>query len=209
MVNFRFYKKCCLLAILSASSPIYSQEYLKSEKCEFHLWTTNKYNASTRSIFSGGALGGVHQNESARGKIERIMSPDAQISAFRSFDLSNLLGISSPIQLVLNGNRTDISNPKSKSRLTSSSAICYHEVVMDIVGYGEDPVWGKDIAAVFFYRSADPKDRRKMKTDTMAYGIKIKKSLTTDSAADEVEIRDAFSKSIERMFRVRVRREND
>jgi hypothetical protein len=125
--------------------------------CELHFWPSSHALTSTYSGV-GGALGAMlagprPQSESA---LIGDLPPEAQVEALRHIDLSAMLGMPN-VRLIPELAPLAARPSRPSPRLTSSTAPCYAELVVDFIGYSSHITAGRKFGARYWLRRySDP-----------------------------------------------------
>jgi len=130
-----------LLCALATLLPTWAN----AQTCAVHIWPATRFAATTSSIFLTGPGGGTKNAPTAKDNLAEVMSPERQSEVYRSLDWRALLSSKYPVEVVIEPAMDPIKMKiKKKGRpLAKTEAACHYEVIIQEIGYGEDPLWGK------------------------------------------------------------------
>tara|TARA_R110000824_G_scaffold30860_2_gene100994 strand:+ start:1102 stop:1929 length:828 start_codon:yes stop_codon:yes gene_type:complete len=173
--------------------------------CELHIFPTLEGQALTTSLLSGfGIVGAVadaaankDRNISEAEYLKEALGPRLQVQALKSLDLVEELNLE-PSQIIY---QTPIADrkitTKATTRLTSSNAPCYVELIVTQNFYTKKAIYGRSLNNRFVF-----KDFRNGKTETKLVkgrggnGLSYFPPKTTDETeAAEQDLREAFAKN--------------
>lgn len=120
--------------------------------CELHFWPTERAQASN-NVFVNPAL---QPGSTTRDVLLEALPPQAQVAGLERLPLDSLLGMQG-VRVILESEpiRPNVAT-RQRARLTASTASCYAELVVKLMGYRTDPFFGRDFGVVFIYRRFAP-----------------------------------------------------
>jgi len=173
--------------------------------CELHVFPTLEGQAMTTSMLSGfGIVGAIadaaankDRNISEAEYLKEALGPRLQIEALKSVDLVNSLKLR-PSQIIYETPIADRKiTTKAQTRLSSSTAPCYVELIVTQNFYTKKAIYGRSLNNRFIF-----KDFRGGKTKTNLVkgrggnGLSHFPPKTTDETeAAEQELREVFAKN--------------
>ena len=177
--------------------------------CELHFWPNGKSQTNYESGV-GGAVGALLIGPGQRisgSDLAQTLSAEAQV---RSLESANLTGTAARPTVILES-ASDAAKlvKRNKARLSTSSAPCYAELLVKVIGYRSHITAGRQFGVVFIYREFGP-DGPAIRT-VEGYGgtIAMKAFPARDESEAEAatkEVLDAYRTSAETFFRKEVHR---
>jgi hypothetical protein len=170
--------------------------------CELHFWGSEEALTSNYSGV-GGAVGGALAGSRPRNKagLSGDLPMDIQAEALRRLDLARLLDM--PGVQVIEGKRPLAAKAgKPGPRLTDSTAPCYAELVVDMIGYRSHITAGRDFGARYILRRFPAGARiARIVKGGKDVGLKIYPAKKPENhAAGLEELAAAFGKTTERFL---------
>lgn len=173
--------------------------------CELHVFPTLEGGAQTTSMLSSfgliGALADAAANKDRNVNeaqyLRKALGPQLQIEAFKSVDLIQALRLE-PSQVIF---ETPISDrkisTKADTRLTSSKAPCYVELIVTQNSYTKHPIYGRSLNNRYIFKDfRGGKAKAKLVKGRGGNGLSNFPPKTADeTAAAEKELRDVFSRN--------------
>jgi hypothetical protein len=182
-----------------------AQDASAEPSCELHIFPTLEGQAMTTGWLSGfGIIGAVadaaknkDRNVNDAEYLKEALGPRLQVQALKSIDLIAALKLP-PSQIIYETPIADRKiTTKATTRLSSSTAPCYAELIVTQNFYQKTAVYGRSLNNRFIF-----KDFREGKTKTTLVkgrggnGLSHFPPKTTDETeAAEQDLRDAFSKN--------------
>jgi hypothetical protein len=174
--------------------------------CELHVFPTLEGQAQTTGWLSGfGAIGAIadaaknkDRNVSEAEYLKEALGPRLQVQALKSIDMVAALRLPASTTITFETPIADRKiSTKATTRLTSSTAPCYAELLITQNFYVKRAIYGRSLNNRFIY-----KDFRGGKTNTKMIkgrggnGLSHFPPKTTDETeAAEQDLRDAFTKN--------------
>lgn len=173
--------------------------------CELHVFPTIEGKAMTTGLLSGfGVIGAIadaaknkNRNASEAEYLREALGPRLQVQALKSVDMVGALRLP-PSRIIWETPIADRKiSTKATTRLTSSTAPCYAELLVTENFYTKRAIYGRSLNNRFIF-----KDFRTGKTKTnMIKGrggnglSQFPPKTTDDTEAAEADLRSAFSKN--------------
>lgn len=195
----------CVSAVTQEAAAAPAQDAAAEPGCELHVFPTLEGQAMTTGWLSGfGIVGAVadaaknkDRNVSEAEYLKEALGPRLQVEALKSVDLLAALKLP-PSEIIYETPIADRKiTTKAATRLSSSTAPCYAELIITQNFYRKAAIYGRSLNNRFIF-----KDFRKGKTKTALVkgrggsGLSHFPPKTTDETeAAEQELRDAFSKN--------------
>lgn len=125
---------------------------IEPRSCELHFWGSNKAQTSNYSGV-GGALGAALAGPSPQSKegLSADLPNEAQAEALRHIDLASIFKVPA-VQIIPETQPLVVKPGKIGPRLTSSTAPCYAELIVDFIGYSSHITAGRKFGARFWLR---------------------------------------------------------
>jgi hypothetical protein len=177
--------------------------------CELHFWPNGKAQTSYESGVGGvaGALltgPGTHISGS---DLAQTLSAEAQV---RSLESANLTGTAARPTVILESAADAAKLAKrNKTRLSTSSAPCYAELLVKVIGYRSHITAGRQFGVVFIYREFGPEGPATRTVEGYGGTIAMRVFPARDESEAEAatkEVLDAYRTSAETFFRKEVHR---
>lgn len=194
-----------LSTMIFAASPAAAQE-AAAPACELHVFPTLEGQAQTTGWLSGfGIIGAVadaaknkDRNVSEAEYLKEALGPRLQVQALKSIDVVGALHLPASTTVTFETPIADRKiSTKATTRLTSSTAPCYAELLVTQNFYTKRAIYGRSLNNRFIF-----KDFRVGKTNTKMIkgrggnGLSHFPPKTTDETeAAEQDLRDAFTKN--------------
>jgi hypothetical protein len=196
-----------VLAALAAACPVAAQEPAAAPSCELHFWGSEEALTSTYSGVAGpiGAALAGPRPQSGEG-LSGDLSPAAQAEALRRLDLAGLLKMPG-VRLIEEPRPLVAKAGSAGPRLTASTAPCYAELVVDMIGYSSHITAGRKFGARFILRRF-PGGARIARVDKggINVGLKIYPARKPENhSAGLVELSAAFGRTAARFLAGKVR----
>lgn len=192
-------------AVAMSSIPALAQDAAPEGQCELHVFPTLEGQAMTTGWLSGlGVIGAVAEasankdrNISEAEYLKEALGPGFQVEALKSIDLVTELGLPAS-QIIYETPIADRKiTTKAKTRLSSSAAPCYAELIITQNFYQKKAIYGRSLNNRFIF-----KDFRQGKTEAKLVkgrggnGLEHFPPKTTDETeAAEQDLRQAFTKN--------------
>lgn len=193
------------LASAFAAAPAAAQEAAPAPACELHVFPTLEGQAMTTGWLSGfGAIGAIadaaankDRNISEAEYLRDALGPEFQVAALQQIDLVTELGLP-PSQIFYETPIADRKiTTKARTRLTSSTAPCYVELIITQNFYRKAAIYGRSLNNRYVL-----KDFRDGRTETRLVkgrggnGLSLFPPKTTDETeAAEEDLRGAFTRN--------------
>ncbi len=195
------------LALLGSGAPLAAQDAASGTetKCELHVYPTLEGEAMTTGLLAGfGIVGAIadaaankNRNISETEYLKEALGPRLQIEALKSIDLAKELKLP-PSEVIFETPIADRKiTTKATTRLSSSTAPCYVELIVTQNFYTKKAIYGRSLNNRFVF-----KDFRTGKTKTVLVkgrggnGLSSFPPKTTDETEKaEAELREVFTKN--------------
>jgi hypothetical protein len=128
--------------------------------CELHIWPARASAATTAGALSNfGPIGAyadhdANRDSNLRGQVALIeaLTPSLQAQAIAAADLPKLLGLNGATLHFQSANLDPRRAPKSRERLSASTAACYVELVISVNHIRNSAVRGSSLLTSFAFR---------------------------------------------------------
>jgi hypothetical protein len=192
-------------AVAVSSMPAHAQDAAAGAQCELHVFPTVEGQAMTTGWLSGlGVIGAVAEasankdrNISEAEYLKEALGPGFQVEALKSIDLVTELGL--PASQIIY--ETPIADRKittaAKTRLSSSTAPCYAELIVTQNFYQKKAIYGRSLNNRFIFKDfREGKAEAKLVKGRGGNGLEHFPPKTTDETeAAEQDLRQAFTKN--------------
>lgn len=196
------------VALAFAAAPAAAQEAAPAEpapQCELHVFPTLEGQAMTTGWLVGfGVVGAVadaaankDRNISEAEYLREALGPQFQVAALQQIDLVKELGLP-PSQIFYETPIADRDiTTKAKTRLTSSTAPCYFELIITQNLYRKAAIYGRSLNNRYVFKDfRDGKIETKLVKGRGGNGLEFFPPQTTDETeAAEEDLRSAFTKN--------------
>lgn len=173
--------------------------------CELHVFPSLEGKAMTTGWLSGfGALGAVadavkneNRNISEAEYLKEALGPRLQVQALKAVDLPGALKLP-PSKIIYEPAISDRSiTTKAATRLSSSTAPCYAELIVTQNFYTKKALYGRSLNNRFIFKDfRTGKDKTNLVKGRGGNGLSHFPPKTTDETeAAETDLRDAFTKN--------------
>jgi hypothetical protein len=194
-----------MMLAFGAFGPSAMAEEAPEPSCELHVFPTLEGEAMTSGWLSGfGVIGGVADSAANKDRninetqyLKEALGPRIQIEALKTVDLAKTLRLP-PSQIVFETPISDRSiTTKATTRLTSSMASCYAELIVTQNFYQKAAIYGRSLNNRFIFKDfRDGKTSTKLVKGRGGNGLQHFPPKTTDETeAAEQELRDVFAKN--------------
>jgi hypothetical protein len=174
--------------------------------CELHVFPTLEGQAQTTSLLSGfGVIGAVadaasnkDRNISEAEYLKEALGPKFQVEALSAIDLVGELKLPAGTKVVFETPIADRDiTTKAKTRLTSSTAPCYAELLVTQNLYQKKAIYGRSLNNRFIFKDfRTGKSETKLVKGRGGNGLSHFPPKTTDETeAAEADLREAFTKN--------------
>lgn len=194
-------------AAQEAKAPLQSASYTAdpSPVCELHVFPTLEGGAQTTSMLSSfGLIGALadaaankDRNDNEAQYLRKALGPQLQIEAFKGVDLIQALRLE-PSQVIFEAPISDRKiTTKADTRLTSSKAPCYVELIVTQNSYTKHPIYGRSLNNRYIFKDfRGGKAKAKLVKGRGGNGLSNFPPKTAgETEAAERELRDVFSKN--------------
>lgn len=196
------------VALAFAAAPAAAQEAAPAEpapQCELHVFPTLEGQAMTTGWLVGfGVVGAVadaaankDRNISEAEYLREALGQQFQVAALQQIDLVKELGLP-PSQIFYETPIADRDiTTKAKTRLTSSTAPCYFELIITQNLYRKAAIYGRSLNNRYVFKDfRDGKIETKLVKGRGGNGLEFFPPQTTDETeAAEEDLRSAFTKN--------------
>jgi hypothetical protein len=194
-----------LVASLCVAQTASAQDAAAQPSCELHIFPTLEGQAQTTGWLSGfGIIGAVadaaknkDRNVSEAEYLKEALGPRLQIQALRSVDVVAALKLP-PSQIIYEAPIADRKiSTKATTRLSSSTAPCYAELLITQNFYTKRAIYGRSLNNRFIFKDfRGGRTSTKMVKGRGGNGLSHFPPKTTDETeAAEQDLREAFSKN--------------
>jgi hypothetical protein len=193
------------LALALAAVPATAQEAAPTPACELHVFPTLEGQAMTTGWLSGfGAIGAIadaaankDRNISEAEYLRDALGPEFQVAALQQIDLVKELDLP-PSQIFYETPIADRKiTTKARTRLTSSTAPCYVELIITQNFYRKAAIYGRSLNNRYVFKDfRDGRTETKLEKGRGGNGLEHFPPKTTDETeAAEEDLRGAFTKN--------------
>lgn len=173
--------------------------------CELHVYPTLEGQAMTTGWLSGfGIVGSIadasankDRNINEAAYLKEALGPKMQVDAFKSIDLVAALNLP-PSQVIFETPIADRKiTTKADTRLSSSTAPCYYELIVTQNFYKKAAIYGRSLNNRFIFKDfAGGKTKAKLVKGRGGNGLSYFPPKTTDETEKaEIELREVFLKN--------------
>ncbi|HYD25474.1 MAG TPA: hypothetical protein VEB68_11820 [Croceibacterium sp.] len=190
---------------LMAATQAQAQASATEPACELHVFPTLEGQAMTTGWLSGfGAVGAIAEaaankdrNISEAEYLKEALGPQFQVAALQTIDLVAELNLP-PSRIVYETPIADRGiTTKAKTRLTSSTAPCYAELIVTQNFYQKRAIYGRSLNNRFIFKDfRTGRSETKLVKGRGGNGLEFFPPQTTDETeAAETDLRNAFTKN--------------
>jgi hypothetical protein len=194
-----------LAAVAFAAAPAAAQEATSAPACELHVFPTLEGQAMTTGWLSGfGAIGAIadaaankDRNINEAEYLREALGPQFQVAALQQIDLVTELGLP-PSQIFYETPIADRKiTTKARTRLTTSTAPCYVELIITQNFYRKAAIYGRSLNNRYVLKDfRDGRTETKLVKGRGGNGLSLFPPKTTDETeAAEEDLRGAFTKN--------------